>query len=175
MWDLDQPIAKRVAGSPTKKACFGAFWVDDGKGRGQSLYIAVKVTDGPGGRTPGDAVHLFLDGRHNREVIYNADDVHVIIPRAGKPEFVRSHTPWWFTEIAVAETNDGFCAEIRLGAANFQGKGIAVPFGARAVYGFDLAVDERNQEVSRQVWRGTDRDAEDTRGFGSVILSENTP
>jgi hypothetical protein len=25
--------------------------------------------------------------------------------------------------------------------ANFQGKGIAVPFGARAVYGFDIAVD----------------------------------
>ena len=175
LWNLDQPIAKRVAGSPAKKASFGAFWVDDGKGRGQSLYIAVKVADGPGGRTTRDAVHLFLDGRHNREVIYNADDLHVIIPRVGKPEFVRSHTPWWFTEIAVAETGDGFAAEIRLGAANFQGKGIAVPFGARAVYGFDLAVDEGDKEVSRQVWRGTDRNAEDTRGFGSIVLSEKNP
>lgn len=175
LWNLDQPIAKRVAGAPSKKASFGAFWVDDGKGRGESIFVAVRVVDGPGGRTPKDAVHLFLDGRHNREAIYNADDMHVIIPRAGKPEFVRSHTPSWFTKIAVAETGDGFTAEIRLGAANFQGKGIAVPFGARAVYGFDLAVDEGDKEVSQQVWRGTDRNAEDTRGFGSIVISERNP
>jgi hypothetical protein len=51
-WDLDQPIARKVAGSPTKKASFGAFWVDAGKGKADSLYVAVKVTDGPAGKTP---------------------------------------------------------------------------------------------------------------------------
>jgi len=170
-WDLDQPIAKKAAGSPTKKAGFGAFWVDDGKGKGFALYVAVRVADGPAGKTPKDAVHVFLDGRHNREKIYNADDLHVVIPRAGKPDFVRSHTPWWFMETAVAETADGYVVEMKLGPAYFLGKGIAIPFGAKSVYGFDIAVDEGDKEVSRQVWRGNEKNDEDTSGFGSIVLT----
>jgi hypothetical protein len=170
-WGLDQPVARQVAGNPAAKAEFDAFWLDDGKGRGEALYVAVRVNDGPGGKTPRDAVHLFLDGRHNREVVYNADDMHIVIPRRGRPEFVRAHTPWWFTEIAVAEVPGGYVVEARLGPANFQGKGIALPFGARAVYGFDIAVDEGDAELSQQVWRGTARNAEDTSGFGSIVLA----
>jgi hypothetical protein len=170
-WSLDQPVARRVEGYPAAKAAFDAFWLDDGKGRGEALYVAVRVTDGPRGKTPRDAVHLFLDGRHNREGIYNADDLHIVIPRRGRPEFVRAHTPWWFTEIAVSEFPGGYVVEVRLGPANFQGKGIAVPFGARAVYGFDVAVDEGDAELSQQVWRGTARNAEDTSGFGSIVLT----
>ena len=171
-WNLDQPIARKVAGSPAKKAGFGAFWVDRGKGQGEAVYVAVKVTDGPAGKTPKDAVHLFLDGRHNREVIYNADDLHVAIPRKGRPDFVRSHTPWWFMETAVAETGDGYVVEIKIGSAYFQGKGIAVPLGRNAVYGFDVAVDEGDKEVARQVWRGTEKNDEDTSGFGSIVLTD---
>ena len=172
-WNLDQPIARKVAGSPTKKAVFGAFWVDPrGNGQGESVCVAVKVTDGPAGKTPKDAVHLFLDGRHNREVIYNADDLHVVIPRTGRPDFVCSHTPWWFMQTAVAETDDGYVVEIKIGTAYFQGKGIAVPFGKNAVYGFDLAVDEGDKEPSRQVWRGTEKNARDTSGFGSMVLTD---
>ena len=170
-WSLDQPVARRVAGNPAAKAQFDAFWLHNGKGRSQALYVAVRVTDGRGGKTPRDAVHLFLDGRHNREVVYNADDMHIVIPRRGRPEFVRAHTPWWFTEIAVAEVPGGYVVEVRLGPANFQGKGIAVPFGARAVYGFDIAVDEGHAELSQQVWRGTARNAVDTSGFGSIVLT----
>ncbi|MBE3123968.1 MAG: hypothetical protein IMZ65_04120, partial [Planctomycetes bacterium] len=172
LWNLDQPIAKKVAASPAAKATFGAFWIDGGKGRGEAVCVAVKVVDGPAGKTPKDAVHLFLDGRHNREVIYNSDDLHVIIPRTGKPEFVRSHTPWWFMQTAVSETGDGYIVEVKIGSAYFQGKGIAVPFVKNAVYGFDLAVDEGDKEVARQVWRGTAKNDEDTSGFGSVVLTE---
>jgi hypothetical protein len=171
-WNLDQPIARKVAGSPAKKAGFGAFWVDRGKGLGEVVCVAVKVTDGPAGKTPKDAVHLFLDGRHNREVIYNADDLHVVIPRKGKPDFVRSHTPWWFMETAVAETGDGYVVEIKIGSAYFQGKGIATAFGRNAVYGFDIAVDEGDKEVARQVWRGSEKNDEDTSGFGSLVLTD---
>jgi len=175
-WTVDQPITKKVAGTPTKRATFGAFWLEEGKGRGYSLYVAVKVIDGPAGKAPKDAVHLFLDGRHNREKIYNADDMHVVVPRSGRAQFARSHTPWWFTETAVAETPDGYVMEARLGSANFQGKGIAVHFGAKAVYGFDIAVDEGDKDqVSQQVWRGTANNAEDTSGFGSIVLGELTP
>jgi hypothetical protein len=172
-WNLDQPIARKVAGAATKKAVFGAFWVDAGRnGKGESVCVAVKVSDGPAGKTPKDAVHLFLDGRHNREVIYNADDLHVLIPRTGKPVFIRSHTPWWFMQTAVAETGDGYIVEIKIGSAYFLGKGIAIPFGRNGVYGFDVAVDEGDKEISQQVWRGTEKNAEDTSRFGSMVLTD---
>ena len=118
-----------------------------------------------------DAVHLYLDGRHNKEMIYNADDLHVVIPRTGKPVFVRSHTPWWFMETAVAETGDGYVVEVKIGSAYFQGKGIPVPFGAGAVYGFDLAVDEGDQTIGRQAWRGGEKMDEDTSSFGTIVLT----
>ena len=51
-------------------------------------------------------------------------------------------------------------------------KGIEVPFNAKAVYGFDVAVDEGEKEISQQVWRGTARNAEDTSGFGSIVLTD---
>ena len=173
-WNLDQPIARKIAGAPGKKAAFGAFWVDSGKGRGEALYVAVKVTDGPAGKTPKDAVHVYMDGRHNREVIYNADDLHVVIPRGGKPDFVRSHTPWWFMQTAVSETADGYVVEMKIGSAYFLGKGIQIPFGAKGVYGFDLSVDEGDQAVGRQAWRGNERIDEDTSSFGSIVLTEES-
>jgi hypothetical protein len=171
LWDLNQPIARKIAGLPAKKATFGAFWIDAGKGKADSLCLAVNVIDGPAGKTPKDAVHLYLDGRHNKEVIYNADDLHVVIPRTGRPVFLRSHTPWWFMETAVAETSDGYVVEVKIGAAYFQGKGIAVPFGAGAVYGLDVAVDEGDQAVSRQAWHGGERMDEDTSTFGTIVLT----
>jgi hypothetical protein len=169
-WNLSQSIAKKSAGSPAKKATFDAVWLDAGKGRADSLCLAIKVVDGAAGKTPKDAVHVFLDGRHNKEVIYNADDMHVIVRRNGKAEFVRSHTPWWFLQSAATETADGYIVEIKVGSAYFLGKGITIPFGPNAVYGFDLAVDEGDKDVSQQVWRGTDKNAEDTSGFGSIVI-----
>ena len=66
-------------------------------------------------------------------MIYNADDLHVVIPRSGKPDFVRSHTRWWFLQTAVLETADGYIVEMKIGSAYFLGKGIQIPFGAKGV------------------------------------------
>jgi hypothetical protein len=169
-WKLDQPIERKIAGSPTSKATFGAFWLDGGKGRAEALYVGVKVVDGPGGRTPGDAVHLYLDARHNREVVYNADDMHVVVHRDGKVEFIRSHTPWWFLQAAVAQTADGYTVEMKIGSAYFLGKGVAIPFGSKSVYGLDIAVDEGGKQTSRQTWRSAQKVDEDTSAFGSIVL-----
>jgi hypothetical protein len=173
-WNLDQPIAKKAQGTPRKQASFGTVWLDEGKGKGQALYVAVKVMDGPVGKTPKDAIHVYLDGRHNHEVIYNADDLHVIIPRKGKPEFVRSHTPWWFMESAVTEMPDGYVVEMKIGSAYFLGKGIAIPFGRYGVYGFDIAVEEGDGQIGRQTWRGNERNDEDTSAFGTIVLTDGT-
>jgi hypothetical protein len=172
LWKLQQPISREVAGAPASKAAFDTFWVCDDRGRGRALYVAVKVTDGPQGRTPKDAVHLYLDGRHNRETMYNQDDMHVVIPREGKPNFLRSHTPWWFMNSNVAETDDGYTIEVTIGSAYFQGKGITIPFGAKAIYGFDVAVEEGDETVSRQNWQGDEKIDEDTSSFGSIWLLE---
>jgi hypothetical protein len=170
LWKLQQPIARQVAGVPTSKVAFDMCWVCDDRGGGRALYVAVKVTDGPQGRTPKDAVHLYLDGRHNRETMYNQDDMHVVIPREGKPDFLRSHTPWWFMNSNVAETDDGYTVEVAIGSAYFQGKGITIPFGANAIYGFDVAVEEGDETVSRQTWQGDGKIDADTSSFGSIWL-----
>jgi hypothetical protein len=61
---------------------------------------------------------------------------------------------------------------MKIGSAYFLGKGIQIPFGAKGVYGFDLAVDEGATSVSRQTWRGNERLDEDTSSFGSIVLTE---
>ena len=38
------------------------------KGKAQGLWLAAKVLDGPAGKSKQDGVHLYIDGRHNREV-----------------------------------------------------------------------------------------------------------
>jgi len=45
-----------------------------------------------------------------------------------------------------------------------------IHFGRDAVYGFDLALDEGDKDLSQQVWRGTDKNAEDTRAFGGIVI-----
>ncbi len=116
-WSPVNPIAKAVKGNPAVKATFGAFWTTEG------LYVGIKVMDGPAGKSKDDAVEIFLDARHNREVIYNADDMHVVIRRSdGKATFVKSHTPWWFLQSAAAEIDGGYCIEMRIGTAYFLGK-----------------------------------------------------
>ena len=134
--------------------------------------MAVKVTDGPAGKTPRDAVHLYLDGRHDRGVTYDTDDLHLAVPRRGNPTFVRSHTPWWFLESKVSEAKGGYVVEIKIGSAYFLGKGIATAFRTGGVYGFDLAVDEGDKVVHRQTWRGNQRIDEDTSSFGTIVLTE---
>jgi len=175
-WKLDQSIARKTAGTPAKSATFGAVWVKEQRkpGVGSALLLAVKVLDGPKGKTPRDGVHVFIDGRHNREVIYNADDTHFYCPRAIRGEWATSikGKPNWFTKVKVSEFEGAYTMEIHLSSNYFVGEGSWLPFGRKGVYGFDIAVDEGDKEVSQQVWRGTEKDAEDTSGFGTIVLTD---
>jgi hypothetical protein len=172
LWDLKRLVARKVAGNPTASATFDAFRIVDDRGRTRRLYVAVDVKYGPAGKSTKDAVHLYLDGRHNKETMYNQDDMHVVLPRKGKARFLRSHTPWWFMQSQVVETDAGYTVEVALGPAYFQGKGITVPFGDKAVYGFDLAVEEGDEKtLSRQTYRGDSKIDEDTSSFGTIVLT----
>jgi len=176
-WKLDQPIAKKVKGEPAAKASFGAVWtyaIQYSKTGARDLVLAIKVLDGPKGKGAKDGVHVFIDGNHNRSVIYSGDDTHFFYARSKPfpPQCIRGKI-WWFTKAAVQEIEGGYTMEISLqGAAYFGGEGNWLPFGENSVYGLDLAVDEGGEgSVSQQVWRGDASDAEDTSHFGTVVLS----
>jgi hypothetical protein len=179
-WKLDQAIAKKVKGTPTKQASFGAVWTHQPRGDlkliGRQLLLAVKVLDGPKGKTPKDGIHIFLDGNHNRSIVYSGDDTHFFVPRNHKGGWAQSLRGKvnWFTDARVQEIEGGYTMEISLGGGDyFSGEGNWLPFGAKGVYGFDVAVDEGDdKEISQQVWRGDANDAEDTSHFGTIVLSD---
>ena len=78
----------------------------------------------------------------------------------------------WFTKAAVSEIEGGYVVEVSLGTPNFTGDGQWLTFCAGSVYGLDIAVDEGVEgAVSRQVWRGDAKDAEDTSHFGTFVLT----
>lgn len=169
-WTMDQPVAIKVHGKPVKQATFSAVWEEQErqKGKAQNLWLAVKVLDGPAGKSKKDGVHLYIDGRHNREVIYNSDDTHVFLPREGLPRSLRGK-PEWFFQPKVTEIEGGYVMEICIGSTYFIGEGNPVDFGAKSVYGFDLAVEE---ESGRKAWRGNEKIDEDTSVFGTIVLSD---
>ena len=122
-------------------------------------------------------MHLYLDGRHDRKLIYGADDLHFFVPRAfksgsGWAPIVRGIKPPWFSKVAVAEIDGGYTMEISLGSPNFIGDGQWLTVGPRSVYGLDVAVEEGDETgISQQVWRGDAHDAEDTSHFGTIVLT----
>ena len=178
-WRLDQAIAKKVQGAPAKRASFGMVWTHQPRGDskliGRQLLLAVTVLDGPQGKTPKDGIHIFLDGNHNRSVVYSGDDSHFFVPRNHKGSWAQSLRGKvnWFTDARVREIDGGYTMEISMGGGNYlSGAGNWLPFGAKGVYGFDVAVDEGDdKQISRQVWRGDANDAEDTSHFGTIVLT----
>ena len=58
--------------------------VQAGRRAPRSPVLAVKVLDGPKGKTPKDGIHIFIDGNHNRSVVYSSDDTHLFVPRNHK-------------------------------------------------------------------------------------------
>lgn len=176
VWNLREPVARLAGGKPACKAAFDAFWLADSSGRARSLCVAVRVAHGPGGKTPKDAVRLYIDGRHNKETMYNHDDAHIVVPREGAARLVRGHTPWWFMKSKTSQTSDGYVVEIEIGDAFFKGKGITTPFAMHSVYGFDIAVEDGTEgSVGRLTWRGDAGIDENTRSFGTIILLEAAP
>ena len=176
-WKLDQKIAKKVKGTPAQQASFGAVWTrrsrNDKKIVGDQLILAFKVLDGPKGKTPKDGVHIFIDGNHDRKLIYGADDTHFFIPRKHKGGWANTICGKvnWFTSARVQEIEGGYTMEISLSGKYFTGTGNWLPFGPKGVYGFDVAVDEGDgKEISQQVWHGDANNAGDTSHFGAIVL-----
>ena len=104
-----------------------------------------------------------MSGTQNQFSLTRVASVHGGAWKANSYQFLNS---------ATAETEDGYTVEVGIGPAFFQGKGITVPFGAKEVYGFDIAAEEGDKTVSRRAWHGNEKIDEDTRTFGSILLTE---
>lgn len=181
-WRFDQPVAIKIEGQPVKKAAFSAVWEDAEQKSGKKtiegcgLWLAVKVMDGSAGPSKKDGVHIYIDGCHNREIIYNADDIHFFISRNHKPgkwaTVICGMRPNWFTKAFVQEIEGGYCVKVFLsGGAYFGGVGNWLPFASKGVYGFDVAVEE---DAGRQAWCGNGKIDENTSCFGSIVLTEES-
>ncbi len=178
-WKLDQADRQEGQRDSDKQASFGAVWTHQPRGDskliGRQLVLAFKVLDGPKGKSPKDGIHIFIDGNHNRSVMYSGDDTHFFVPRNHKGGWAQSLQGKvnWFSDARVQEIKGGYTMEISLGGGDYlSGEGNWLPFGAKGVYGFDVAVDEGDDKgISQQVWRGDAHDAEDTSHFGTIVLS----
>jgi hypothetical protein len=174
-----RPISRNVRGTCTKTGEFALVWNYTGGGRG-TLMLGVRVTNGAAGFTPMDAVEVYTEALHNREIVYNADDKHYAACRdqalnryKGVPTL---NHEWWLTG-GVSQRATGFTVEWPLSDLDFYGQPSVSRteyggLGGGTVYGFDVAIDEGQSEsaLGRKVWRGSDTDDADPSQFGSLAL-----
>ena len=175
-WKFDQPLAQPAGGEPVSRVTFGLVW-EKAKPRRNTdpptaarLWLAVRVMDGRAGKSAKDGIHIYIDGNHDKEVIYNEDDSHFFLPRAHKGgwlQAVQSVSPNWGTGGWVREIEGGYEAMVQLNASYFHGRGNWLPFGTKTVYGFDLIVDDA---TGRQSWHGSAQNDENPSAFGSILL-----
>jgi len=175
-WQFAATIEKKMAGDPQARAQFALAWHDspdkDKRRRRHALYLAVKVQMAK--PTPLDAVELFFDALHNREKVYNADDNHMIIPRKGRLQTLHQYPEWaMHKKFVVVETADGYVLEAMFPPNLLFGRHERATLEAGDVYGFDVGITEgEKNKPARLLWCGSERNAEDTSGFGSIVLVE---
>ncbi len=160
-WSLPHPIATSLQGSTDDEAFFSVRWDGDG------LYLAVEVSDDTvlAGE---DALHVFLDGNHDREAVYNVDDRQIVLDPAGS----------WFElngrsdgiETAVLAGADGYAAELFIPFSNLD----KVYDGQTLTLGLDLAfvdVDSPGGAAAVKVHGATDPDNPAPADMENLVLA----
>ena len=138
-WNLDQRDREEGPRERRRRGLFSAVWTANyhryggdrpgwyqlGELQGYNVFAAMRPgsgrqgSDGPKGKTPKDGIHIFIDGNHNKSLIYSGDDSHFFIPRNHKGGWAQSLRGKvnWFTDARVQEIEGGYTMEIRLGGA----------------------------------------------------------
>lgn len=191
-WNVNQPHitldradqivsgdAKRWKGPDDLSADIWSCW------DASRLYLLVKVRDNRVSQRPdrpylGDCVELFLDldpvgdVEHN---LYNEDDCQLFFTppdRSGRPAALSpvSVNAGRFadTRYACTVTHDGYVMEIAFSAEALTRSALS----AGAAIGFDIAVDDKDDEDPRKVqmiWHGDDNAFKFTDRFGFLVLA----
>lgn len=163
-WIIDEPIARVVQGAGTGTSSFGARW------DAAALYLAVRTTDtapvNDSAEAPDDdSFEVFIDARHDRENVYNADDRRLAI-RADGGALSGVGDLTGITR-AVGTAGTVRTLEIRIPWSN-----LGVTPGAGLAIGLDVAVNDDDNGGGRDgrvFWRG-DATADTVPKFGAAVL-----
>lgn len=144
-WTLPHTANQSLSGAVDNSASFSVRWDTN------AIYVAVRVLDDvvvPAA----DAVHVFFDGNHDREIVFNADDRQIVAhpngawtEENGRPAGIA---------VATATTTNGYTVEIKVPFANLG----HLPDGQSLTFGFDVAVEDVDSlggAVAVQGWHGT--------------------
>jgi hypothetical protein len=170
-WDFKHEIKKdgKTAGT------FSLVYIEDPEKRNPSktrdLLLAVKVDAAENSPVPPEAVHVYIDAAHNRELIYNEDDLHWYVEKSGKDEVPQGYKSDHALDEAVTVNDDGsWQMEVEISRKVFAGFGVHTTFGPNISYGFDVAIGSVEDPEQRAYWQGDPSIDEDTSGFGSIVL-----
>ena len=144
-----------------------------------SERIAVRILKGSVNDIPMESLHIYVDPVHNRELIYNEDDIHVMLEVEEEPgsKYIRAEAiqAYQSRPRAVRYLNeDGSWSVITTVAARneFSAAGVHTKMGPNITYGFDLGVGSSDDPEKRFYWQGNAQNDTDTSHFGSILLVE---
>jgi hypothetical protein len=163
-WVIDQAIARVAQGAGAGASSFGARW------DAAALYLAVRTTDPTAVNDSAeawedDAFEVFIDARHDRENVYNADDRRLVIRASGGALSGVGDLSGITRAVGVAGTTRTL--ELRIPWSN-----LGVTPGAGVTIGLDVAVDDDDDGGARDgrvFWRG-DNAADTVPQFGAAVL-----
>lgn len=131
-----------------------------------ALYVGVRVPD-QGTPSNDDTLHLFIDGRHDREAVFNADDRNIVIHRTGAWQEHNSRPEG--IEVATKQEGGNWTTEIRIPWTNLSKE----PDGQSFAVGMDIAVNLTNAASGPRTysWNGTDLVDPSPATMGNLLLS----
>ena len=159
-------LMKSIGAVLDGRADLDAEWT--GAYRADTLYLVVDVTDDLA--TGGDAVHVYLDGRHDRAAAYGPDDAHVRIDRDGTAAALAGGLR---VRAAASATERGYRVEVALALTDL---GVG-PTDATEV-GFEVAVTDGDAGAGTHeiAWQATAPGAAaSTEGLGTLTFRAVTP
>jgi hypothetical protein len=141
-------------------------------GRFDHLTLIVKVAAAEANGIPLESVHIYMDPIHNREVIYNEDDMHYRVTRTGRRDLIQGYRPERHVRSAAEVHDDGsWAAAVTLSMGNFMGYGVHA-MEMPLTYGLNVAVGSQRDPERRFYWRGDASSDTDTSVFGSIWVRE---
>ncbi len=150
----------------------------EGNAPAEEMIIAVRILQDSAGGIPLEGLHLYLDPIHNREVIYNEDDQHVMFERGNQLGSDETRAiaiqAYQSRPRGVRYLNEDGSWELitTLGARNeFSAAGVHTKLGPNTTYGFDIAIGSKDDASQRYYWRGNPGNDTDTSHFGSIFVA----
>jgi len=144
------------------------------------VVVAVKILEPEVDGIPMESAHFYIDANHNREVIYNEDDVHYMFKRGYNHKSFRSEEVQGYRGTRLArgftQTNDDGTWEVYFGLGSnvFRGTGTHTAPGPNVTYGFDVGIGNINDPEQRFYLRGNSGNDADTDNFGSLLMLDAT-